>query len=257
MTTTDKKQYDTFARKYSSIEDLPCSRVEGQLIRIALGDCTGLTVLDLGGGSGIHARKAIEAGAAVVDVFDISTQMLGIGEELESQLGRHGRIRWFEADATRPLAEQVRDGVLPSNGYDVVMVNWTFDHSTCMEDLTGMWQNVVENLKPGGRFLGVRVQNVRAGHVSYGKYGVKYNEVDEIPGGFKYIVEHLTEPPFSFGATSMESNYSLADEIPRKLGLIDFEVIRPEETDEVKSDLAFWDDFLRDPSFTVVVAKKP
>jgi SAM-dependent methyltransferase len=51
-----------------------------------LGDCTGLKVLDVGGGSGLHARKAIDAGATVVDVVDISPEMMRAGQEIETSL---------------------------------------------------------------------------------------------------------------------------------------------------------------------------
>ncbi|KAH8896151.1 S-adenosyl-L-methionine-dependent methyltransferase [Thozetella sp. PMI_491] len=257
MATADRTQYEGFAPKYTTIVDLPCSKIEAQLIGIALGDCTGLTVLDLGGGSGLHARRAVDAGAAVVDVFDISPEMMRIGEDIETQLGRQGRIRWFKADATRSLAEQVDGNALRSDGYDIVMANWVFDHATSMEDLRGMWENVVAAMKPGGRFLGVRVQSVRAKYVSYGKYGVTFTEVEEIDGGVRYQVGCLTEEPFSFEGTSMESSYTLVDDIPRELGLVGIQTVRPEETDIVKGDMEFWDEFLKDPSLAVVVAKKP
>src|SRR3954471_19097124 len=105
------KQYDTFAPSYATIESLPISRIEANLIRTALGDCTGLSVLDLGGGSGLHARRAIDAGAASVDVLDISVEMMKAGEAIETQLGRgpgtgNEKLRWFAADLAKPLAEQ-------------------------------------------------------------------------------------------------------------------------------------------------------
>lgn len=255
MATAGKTQYNTFAPKYASVEDLPCSKLEAQLVRIALGDCTGLTVLDLGGGSGLHARRAVDAGA-LVDVFDVSPEMMRVGEAIEAQLDRRDRIRWFEADATRPLAEQVKEGSLRSEGYDVVMANWVFDHAASIADVRGMWGNVSTSLKSGGKFIGVRAKSVRAEYMSYGKYGVTFKEVEEIPGGLKYQVGCLTQPPFSFEATSMESTYSLADDIPRELGLVDFQVVPPEETDLVKNDSEFWNDYLKDPNFVVVVARK-
>jgi SAM-dependent methyltransferase len=256
MATIEKTEYDAFAPKYASVEDLACSKLEGELISTALGNCAGLTVLDLGGGSGFHARRAVDAGASVVDVVDISPEMMRIGQEVETKLGRGDRIRWFEGDATRPLAEQVEKGKLQSEGYDIVMANWVFDHATCMEDLQKMWENVVTSLKPQGRFIGVRVNCARAEYMSYGKYGVTFTEFEEIPGGLKFVVGCLTEPPFSFPCTTMEATYSLADDIPRKLGLIDFEVMKPEETNIVKNDLEFWNDYLKEPNFVVVVAKK-
>ncbi|KAH7142625.1 S-adenosyl-L-methionine-dependent methyltransferase [Dactylonectria estremocensis] len=256
MITAEKTQYDSFAPKYASVEELPCSKLEAQLVITALGDCTGLKVLDLGGGSGLHARRVVDAGGAVVDVVDISPEMMRAGQDIETQLGRQGRIRWFEADVTRPLAEQVKDGVLEPERYDLVMANWVFDHATSISELKSMWENVVASLKPGGRFIGVRAKSVRAEYMSYGKYGVTFTEVEEIPHGLKYKVGCVTEPPFSFEATSMESTYSLSDGIACELGLVDFRVIDPEETDIVKNDVKFWDDYVKDPNFVVVVARK-
>ncbi|KAK0732105.1 S-adenosyl-L-methionine-dependent methyltransferase [Lasiosphaeris hirsuta] len=261
MTTTDseRKQYDGVASNYGSVEDLPCSEIEAQLIRTALGDCTGLSVLDLGGGSGLHARRAIDAGAACVDVVDISVEMMRIGQDIEKQLGRdEGTVRWITADLARPLGEQdAAAGGVREGGYDVVMANWLFDHATSVEDLRAMWGNVVGYLKPGGKFLGVRVQSIRAEYMKYGKYGCTFTDVKEIPGGLGYKCNCLTQPPFSFDCTSMTETYTLADRIPKGLGLVGFEVVKPEETEVAKGDAEFWSDFVADPNLTVIVARKP
>jgi len=255
MSTDEKKQYDSFAGKYDSVEDLPCSKVEGQLVRTALGDCTGLTVLDLGGGSGLHARRALDAGAASVDVVDISIEMLRIGEGIEAQLGRSGRTRWLVADLSKPLAEQIASDLRPE-GYGVVMANWVLDHATSVDDLKAMWANAVAHLKPGGKFLGVRVKGIYADYMKYGKYGVTFSDISEIPGGLGYKCNCLTQPPFSFDCTSMMSTMSLDHAIPRELGLVDFAVVPPEDTDVVKDDVEFWKDFVENPNLAVVVARK-
>jgi len=83
-TLPSKTQYDTFAPKYTTYSDLAMARLEAELIRRGLGDLTGLKVLDLGGGSGSHARRAVEAGAALVDVADISEAMLQEGRDIEA-----------------------------------------------------------------------------------------------------------------------------------------------------------------------------
>ncbi|KAK3393971.1 hypothetical protein B0H63DRAFT_459621 [Podospora didyma] len=185
--------------------------------------------------------------------------MMRVGQDIEAQQNRPNRIRWLAADGTRPLSEQIAEGVLrgPEPGYDIVMANWLFDHATSLADLEAMWRNVAANLKPGGKFLGVRATNIRAPYMSVGKYGVTFTEVEEIPGpGLKYVCGCLTQPPFAFGATSMESTYSLADDIPRGLGLVDFAVIPAAETELVRNDTEFWADFVNDPNLAVVVAKK-
>ncbi|KAM5371505.1 hypothetical protein ACJA88_009492 [Fusarium oxysporum] len=229
MSHAEKTQYDSFAPKYASVEELPCSKLEGQLVRNALGDCTGLEVLDLGGGSGLHARRAIDAGASVVDVVDISPEMMKAGEEIEQSLGRKDRIRWFEADVTKPVAEQVK----LEERYDIVMANWVFDHATSVSELRSMYENVVKSLKSGGKFIGVRSKSIRANYMSYGKYGVTFTD-----------------------ATSMESTFSLSDDIGKELGLVEIHVAPAEETELVKNDREFWEDYLKDPNFVVVVAKK-
>ncbi|KAK3690518.1 hypothetical protein B0T22DRAFT_516066 [Podospora appendiculata] len=230
-TTAAKTQYNLIAPAYATISDLPISQIESQPVAAALGDCTGLTILDLGDGSG----------------------MLRIGEEIETKLAREGCIRWFAADVAKPLDLHVQ-----RETYDVVMANWVFDHATSVQDLQGMWTNVVTHLKPGGRFLGVRVKNPKAGYLAAGagKYGVTFTDLEEIEGGVKYTVACLTEPPFAFQATSMEETISMSDEIPRRMGLGEFAVVDPRGMAVVKADEGFWAEWLADPSCAVVVVAR-
>ncbi|KAJ5106273.1 S-adenosyl-L-methionine-dependent methyltransferase [Penicillium angulare] len=257
MAADEKAQYDDFAPSYTSVVDLPCAKLEAELVRNALGDCKGLTILDLGGGSGIHARHAIDAGAATVDVFDISEEMLRMGWETEAKLGRQDRIRWFRADATKPLTQQTEPGSLPADGYDIVMVNWTFDNAGSTADHRGMWENALSYLKPNGRFLGVRLQNLRPAYMaSGGKYGVRFKDFEDIPGGVKYEVECHATPLFTWGCTAMDSSSAEMDVIPRELGLVDTKFVNPEQTETVQNDLKFWQEFLQDPFFVMVTGRK-
>lgn len=125
MPTPEDEQYKTIATSYATYDTLPLASLERELVTQALGDCTGLTVLDLGGGNGQYARKALELGAELVDVLDISASMLEVGIDIEAKSGREGKIRWFEADATKALHHLP----LMPDGYDVVMCNWLFDHA--------------------------------------------------------------------------------------------------------------------------------
>ena len=46
MATTEKAQYDNVATEYNkTYDDLPIAKLEAQLIRAALGDCTGVLSL--------------------------------------------------------------------------------------------------------------------------------------------------------------------------------------------------------------------
>jgi hypothetical protein len=58
--------------------------------------------------------------------------MLEVGIEIEQKLGREGKIRWFEADASKAMHHLP----LMPEGYDIVMCNWLFDHAETDEAST-------------------------------------------------------------------------------------------------------------------------
>lgn len=66
----NKDQHDAQADGYGKYGRSLVSLLEHQLHDSALGDCTGFTVLDLGGGQGLRARQVIDHGARAVDVVD-------------------------------------------------------------------------------------------------------------------------------------------------------------------------------------------
>ena len=194
-----KKDYDNSAVTYNHYSSLPSGQLESQLIKMALGDCAGLTILNLGGGTGVHAREVIELGAATVDLVDISPGMLKIGQEIEKSLGRENTTRFFKADVSKPLSHLP----LREDGYDVVMANWIFSFAGSMEVLEGMFRNVVGYLKLGGRFVGVRDADPRSPALGNDKYGGTCKWVKDFPGGVKYLcVLHCT-PPIEFEGVSL------------------------------------------------------
>jgi hypothetical protein len=65
-----KEQHAHQTDGYGRYIDVPFATLEHQLHDAALGDCAGITVLDLGGGQGLRARQVIDHGASAVDVVD-------------------------------------------------------------------------------------------------------------------------------------------------------------------------------------------
>ncbi|RDA94053.1 hypothetical protein CP533_5327 [Ophiocordyceps camponoti-saundersi (nom. inval.)] len=251
------KQYDIIGDDYIRNSDVttPHAKLVSELVGKALGNCNGLTVLDLGGGDGLHARRALDAGAEYVDVVDISKLMIDIGKR-RARAGEGDRIRWFVADATKPLLGQC-DISPPDGKYDIVMGNWLLDSAVkSEEDYEPMWRNIVSHLKPGGKFLGVRTRYPgiygRAGRV---KYGVTWADIKEVPGGWRYRVLIHVDPPFTLEATTMRDSATMVNEVPRRLGLIDFEEVAIEETEIYKSDPEFWKEMREEPMLAVVVAR--
>ncbi|RYP58859.1 hypothetical protein DL769_008772 [Monosporascus sp. CRB-8-3] len=200
----------------------------------ALGDCTGAAVLDLGGGTGLRARQAIDAGATSVDV-DLSPEMVRMEQDIETSLGRHDVIRWLIADVSKPL------GHLPLREYDLVMANWVFDHAGTIEELESMWRNVVACLKPGGRFVGIRACDPRRPAFANGqaRYGVTYKDFAEISGGLRFRYTLHTSPPVEFECASMEISYPGSTAMHEKHGLCDVEIEPYENAEILMSDPEF------------------
>ncbi|PHH65677.1 hypothetical protein CDD81_1763 [Ophiocordyceps australis] len=246
-----KSEYDAQAEGYNDISHLPCNILESELIEVALGDCTGLNVLDFGGGSGLHARQAVDAGAACVDIIDLSTSMLRVAQETEKKLGRSGKIRCFEADVTKPL-----DHLGLREEYDLVMSNFCFDHATTHEQLEAMWRNAVSRLKPGGRFVGARVGNMKSLACTSGIYGVTYKDFQDIPGGVRYRYRMNLTEPIEFEACSLLASYSGNTEMHKKFGLTDIDEVPFEKSKAIRENPDFWKVFLDDPSMAVVMARK-
>lgn len=249
-----KKEYEHASALYDLIPGVPAGVLESQLIKHALGDATGLTVLDLGGGSGLHAREAVDAGAKFVDIVDISPDMMQQARNAEVALGRENeaRVRFFEADVSQPLDHVT----LSEKQYDIAMANWVFDHAGSEEILEGMWRNIAAYLKPGGLFLGIRIAHLFAGAEHTEKYGVTLKDFKELPGGAVFTVRIHGDNPFEFEAASTEASYSGSTRMHEKYGLKNVQTVPYEVAAVLAEDRSFWDMFLQKPFFAVTTGVK-
>jgi len=244
--------YDHSAAAYGDYGALPSGQLESELIKLALGDCANMTVLDLGGGTGVHAIEALDLGAAVVDLVDISPGMLEKARRSEALVGREDKIRFFEADVSRPLSHlPLREG-----GYDVVMGNWIFSFADSVDTLEGVFHNIINNLKTGGRFIGVRDADPTSPVLQTGKYGGSCKWLKEIPGGFRYLCVLHTTPPIEFEGAALEVIYSGSTKIYERFGLTDVRVLPYEAAAVVQQNPEFWESFLERPCLAVMTAVK-
>ncbi|KAI3329215.1 S-adenosyl-L-methionine-dependent methyltransferase [Xylariaceae sp. AK1471] len=246
-----KNEYDAQAADYEKLYTIaaPFLRLDTELFTSALGHPTCAVILDLGGGSGIRARQALDAGAKAVDVVDFSPEMMRQGQEIEAKLNRD-MIRWFEADVSKPL-----DHLPLRPEYDMIIAGWVFDHAESIDMLEGMWRNVAAYLKPGGRFINIRCGDPRAPALVKGELGVIFKDFEEIPGGLRYRYS-VNSLPIDIEATSMETSYSGSTEMHEKYGLVDVRIEPYEKTEVVKEDPKLWKSFLEHPGLAVVTATK-
>jgi toxoflavin synthase len=252
MAGIEKDQYNALAATYNAIEELPQSALYQEDVRRALGDCTGKTILDLGGGTGLHARNALALGASLVDVVDISPEMLEIGRRIDSD---ESRLRWIVGDISKPLSEQ---NVQLEAAYDITMVNWTFDHAENIAELEKMWANTSRYTKKGGKLISIRMANPRATSAKDGKYGVSFSDIEPIVGGLKYVYTAHIDPPLSCPATTMSECMELekAKLMARRYGFADFRMVVDSDGEVVKKDREFWQLHLEDPVWICVEATK-
>lgn len=248
-----RADYDALAAQYGDYSALPTGRLESQLVQIALGDCTGLHILDLAGGSGVHARAAVALGAARVDVVDISPGMLRVGRERERALGRAGVVRFFEGDVARPLAAQ-RLGLLGARAYDVVLGNWVFSFAATPAAAEAVFANAAAYLKPGGRFVGARDHDPWSPALAGGRYGGSCKWLRRIPGGVRYRCVLHSTPPVEFDGACLETIYSGSPEMWERFGFVGLETVPYESAAVVREDPDFWQAFLERPHLAVVRA---
>ena len=245
--------YDKAASTYDGYSALPSGQLEAELIRIALNDCSGCTILDLGGGMGHHARTALELGATAVDLVDISAGMIRAGREQQQQQQQqqNAKLRFWQADVAKPLDHLS----LLSDGYDIVMANWIFSFAGSTETLYAMFANIRRYLKPGGRFIGVRDADPWSPVLQTGKYGGLCRNTTRIPGGVTYLCVLQSTPPVEFAGACLEVVYSGSSAVYEQFGLSEVSTVPYLSAPVVQKDPAFWADFLQRPCLAVVTAR--
>jgi malonyl-CoA O-methyltransferase len=109
MRLTAQKAYDVLAESYDQLPN-PMIALERGAMSALIPDLSGLTVADLGCGTGRYTLRALERGARRVYAVDLSGGMLRVAR---SRLVRDERVALLQADMQAlPFAEGRLDGIL-------------------------------------------------------------------------------------------------------------------------------------------------
>ena len=127
--------YDRWAAIYESDAN-PLPALEAIVVRAAIGDIRGQSVLDLGCGTGRHTAWLVEAGASVTAV-DFSAGMLA---EAYRKPGMES-VHFIAHDLHQPLP-------LSKDSFDLVLSGLVPEH---LRDVQHFYAEVARVLKPGGR----------------------------------------------------------------------------------------------------------
>ncbi len=107
-----------------------------------LGPCRGGHIIDVGGGTGDIAMRALDRGCARVTVVDVNVEMIRVGRDRSLDAGRVAGLGWVCGDAERlPLPDRCADG------YTIAF---------CIRNCTRIDRVLREArrvLRPGGRFV--------------------------------------------------------------------------------------------------------
>jgi len=129
-----REGYDRWSEIYDE-EDNPLIAVEGGEVARILGEVRGLSILDVGCGTGRHALPLAAAGARVTGV-DFSEGML---EKARSKSGAEA-VRFLHQDAGRPLP-------IEAGTFDRVISCLVLDH---VRDLPGFFGELRRACRPEG-----------------------------------------------------------------------------------------------------------
>lgn len=127
--------YDRWAAVYDD-DGNPLLALEYPVVRAAAGDVRGLSVLDLGCGTGRHTFWLAEAGASVTAV-DFSEGMLAKARQRQGAEA----IRFIQHDLHLPLP-------LADGSFDLVVSGLVLEH---LKELGTFFAEIRRVLKPGGR----------------------------------------------------------------------------------------------------------
>jgi len=254
-------QYDKLGTTYEIIKTTPNDFVCLDSTRRVLGDVTGLHVLDLACGTGYYSNLLLDWGAASVIGIDISSEMVRAAKAaLAQRPERADRLEYYAGDVSKP--DLLRSLGLSDRKIDLVHGGWLLNYSSTAAELVAMWRNIASALEPGGRFVGL-VPNIKDPNFDFGatfdeeKYGIVYEVVEKIEGGFKTRVKTMTDPVVEF-ENYMLNEEGLYEKCAGEAGMenVRFERVAPGEKLMAEHPEGFWDGYTKRPISIVCTATR-
>ena len=139
---TNKRAWDQVASKFAGHCALPDWGPFGECRSLdLLGDLTGLTVLEVGCGSGDSIARVVERGAVRVYGVDISATQIALATERNHLYIDRGQVRLIQAPMEETLSLSGVD-----LAFSIYAIGWT-------RDAAATFRNLARYLRPGGRLI--------------------------------------------------------------------------------------------------------
>ncbi|WP_431045340.1 class I SAM-dependent methyltransferase [Streptomyces sp. P1-3] len=246
-------QFDSTVAAYAqSMGALPFrEHVESHSLLKAIGAIAGLSVLDLGCGTGLYTRYFQTAGARRVVGLDASLSMIECARGQEER-ERQG-VTYVHRDATHPLNGV--DGL--AGAFDLVTSVYVLPYATSEEDLAAMCATARQSLSPaGGRFVAMTLNPDFATHPEwYRDYGMQLTT--DRPGEEGAMV-HLTAwvAGQTIDVDAHRWSAGAHERALRKAGFIHISWIRPEVSEAGRKRFGddYWAKYLSCPHALIIDA---
>jgi len=208
--------FDSVASKYDLMNDLMSMGVH-RLWKSTMLDMlrprAGMTLADVGGGTGDIAFRFLDRGGAAVKVIDINNEMLTHGRRRAIDQGRLDGLDWINGDAEK----------LPLESGSVDAYTTAF----CIRNVTHIDQALAEAarvLKPGGRFVCLEFSHVALPILEkiYDTYSFSVlpwlgEVVANDRGSYQYLAESIRRFPVQERFADMITEAGLAQVMYRNL----------------------------------------
>jgi SAM-dependent methyltransferase len=240
-------EYDNIAVEYKTSKQLSFRKyVESYTLFTIAGTIRSASILDLACGEGFYTRKLKRAGANDVMGVDLSPEMITLAEKAEENWPLGCRYEVYDV-ANMPILCQ----------FDLVTAMYLLNYARSREELAAFCRAAFEQLRPGGRFLGVN-DNPANNPAHYDLYR-KYGFIKKSPGNrqegdpIRYTFFNPDGTEFQF------NNYYLSpetyEEVFTETGFVDFQWAGPFLDPSQLSNI-FWLDFMAFPPIIGFSARK-
>lgn len=242
-------QYDKIGSSYKGLKSLPAADLEEPSVLKRLGSITGLECLDLACGLGHWTRFLVRQGASKVVGVDISENMVEAARQSMPE-AMNSKVSFDVKDCSKPVS-------IPGKPFDVVFAGWFLNYAPDYKTMVQMWSNIHNNLKPGGRFIGI-TPNTHCPMfepVDDG-YGIVTVPIETVGEGWKCrLTAHTGKDVVEFeNYHFMHDFYERAAEEAGMANLKWHPVVPPNDS---RHEEGFWDAYFLRPHMNIVTATRP
>ncbi|KAK3703640.1 hypothetical protein LTR37_014336 [Vermiconidia calcicola] len=241
-------QYDTIGSRYKAFKERPVVDIEEPSVLERLGNVESLTCLDLACGLGHWSRLLVDQGAAKVVGIDISENMVNAARDLSTDKQKP-KIAFAVGDCTKP-------SLVEGGPFDIVFAGWLLNYAPDYETMVTMWRTVYQNLKPGGRFVGV-TPNTHCPMFEPidDSYGVAVYPIETVGEGWKCHLISYTEPePVEFDM--FHFLHTFYERAAADAGMSSLKWYPPVPPDDERRENGFWDIYFLRPHMNILTASR-